>query len=321
MSTTRATRTIPTFSLDAGFELERGTEAFGRALYQTLEPRLLYVHTPYRVQSGLPNYDAAAKDFSFVSLYSDNAFSGVDRVADLHQVTAGFTTRLVDAASGAEALRLGLVQRYLLRDQRVTAKADGTPDGDPLTKRLSDVLLAGSTSVLPSWTLDAAVQYSPDINRSVRSIVGASYSPGPYRTVSATYLLARGLSEQMALGWQWPVFGGRGKEGGSGCSGTWYAVGRLNYSLTDRRITDAVVGTEYDAGCWIGRIVAEQSSTGRSDATTRLLLQLELVGLSRIGANPLQVLKDNIPGYRLLRDPRGADGSPPDSGPTASPSP
>jgi len=26
------------------------------------------------------------------------------------------------------------------------------------------------------------------------------------------------------------------------------------------------------------------------------------VGLSRLGSNPLQVLKDNIPGYRLLRD-------------------
>jgi LPS-assembly protein len=66
-----------------------------------------------------------------------------------------------------------------------------------------------------------------------------------------------------------------------------------------------VLGVEYDAGCWIGRVVAERLSTGRSEATTRLLLQLELVGLSRLGSNPLQVLKDNIPGYRLLRDERG----------------
>jgi LPS-assembly protein len=28
------------------------------------------------------------------------------------------------------------------------------------------------------------------------------------------------------------------------------------------------------------------------------------VGLSRLGSNPLQVLKDNIPGYRLLREER-----------------
>jgi len=35
-------------------------------------------------------------------------------------------------------------------------------------------------------------------------------------------------------------------------------------------------------------------------------VQLELVGLSRLGANPLQTLKDNIPGYQLLRDNRSA---------------
>ena len=48
--------------------------------------------------------------------------------------------------------------------------------------------------------------------------------------------------------------------------------------------------------------MAERLSTGRAEATTRLLIQLELVGLSRLGSNPLQVLKDNVPGYRLLRD-------------------
>jgi LPS-assembly protein len=328
-------RMVPTFSLDAGIELERDTEAFGRALHQTLEPRLLYVNTPYRAQSALPNYDAVAKDFNFTSIYSDNTFSGVDRVADLDQLTAGVTTRLVDASTGAEALRLGLVQRVLFRTQRVTARADGTADGPALTQRFSDALLLGSTSVLPGWTLDAAAQYSPDINRSIRSIVGARYSPGAFRTVSATYRLTRGLSEQMELGWQWPVWGvgarfGSGSGAGPGsdadvgaapnttprlgraiasagrCQGTWYAVGRVNYSVKDRRVTDSVMGVEYDAGCWIGRFVAEQLSTGRSEATTRYMIQLELVGLSRLGSNPLKVLKDNIPGYRLLREDRNS---------------
>ena len=50
--------------------------------------------------------------------------------------------------------------------------------------------------------------------------------------------------------------------------------------------------------------MAERLSTGLSEATTRIQLQLELVGLSRLGSNPLKVLKDNIPGYRLLRDER-----------------
>lgn len=307
----RAGRVIPTLSIDAGLEFERRTVAFGRELRQTLEPRLLYVRTPFREQSQLPNYDAAAKDFNIASIYSDNQFAGVDRVNDANQLTAGVTTRFVDSATGAEALRLGLVQRVLFRSQRITAQADGTPDGPPLDQRFSDALLLGSTSVLPGWNLDGAVQYSPEIHRSVRSILGVRYSPGPFRTVSTTYRLARGLSEQMELGWQWPIYGSARREsGGSSCSGTWYSVGRMNYSMKDSRITDSVLGFEYDAGCWIGRFVAERLSTGRSEATTRFMLQLELVGLSRIGSNPLKVLKDNIPGYRLLREERrGASAS------------
>jgi LPS-assembly protein len=81
-------------------------------------------------------------------------------------------------------------------------------------------------------------------------------------------------------------------------------VGRVNYSMKDRRVTDSILGLEYDAGCWIVRVVAERLSTGTSEATTHIQLQLELVGLSRLGSNPLKVLKENIPGYRLLRDER-----------------
>jgi LPS-assembly protein len=309
-----ASRLIPTLSLDSAWVFERDTRYFNRALRQTLEPRLFYVNTPFRDQSGLPNFDAAGKDFNFDSIYTDNAFSGIDRVSDAHQLTAGVTTRLLDPATGVELMRLGLVQRFLFTDQRIT------PDGQVFTRRFSDLLLLGSTQVFPHWTLETSVQYSPDISRIVRSIASARYSPGPFRTINTTYRLTRGLSEQLELGWQWPIYGPAGGQaprpagglsvGQQTCGGSWYGVGRINYSTRDSRITDSVLGLEYDAGCWIGRVVAERLSTGRSEATTRLLLQLELVGLSRLGASPLQVLKDNIPGYRLLREPSGAGSSP-----------
>jgi LPS-assembly protein len=313
-------RVIPTLSVDSAWVLERDTSWFGHAVRQTLEPRLLYVNTPYRAQDARLAFDSAPKDFNFESIFTENPFSGVDRVADAHQLTAGVTTRFLDPQTGAETLRLGIVQRYLFRDQRITGDCVESDDPTqppvctPLTQRFSDVLLLGSTSVVPHWTLDASLQYSPDIKRAVRSIIGARYSPGPFRTVNATYRLARGQSEQLELGWQWPIYGRTPDEsssqrapreaGAKGCSGSWYSVGRINYSTRESRITDSVLGLEYDAGCWIGRVVAERLSTGRSEATTRLLLQLELVGLSRLGSNPLQVLKDNIPGYRLLREQR-----------------
>ena len=296
---TRASRTIPTFSVDAGAVFERDSHWFGKAQRQTLEPRVFYVNTPFRDQLGLPNFDSAPIDFNTVSVYSENAFSGIDRVSDGHQITAGATTRWLDADTGAETLRLGIAQRYLFRDQRVT------PDGIPLTQRLSDLLLDGSTTLVPDWRFDASVQYSAELSRPVRSVIGVRYLPAPFHALSATYRLVRGSSEQVELGWQWPVYrGDANRSGGGRCQGTLYAVGRVNYSTRDSRFTDSIAGFEYDAGCWIGRIVVERLSIGRTEATTRLLLQLELVGLSRLGSNPLQALKDNIPGYRLLREER-----------------
>jgi len=305
-----ASRVIPTFSLDSAWTLERDAQFFDRAVRQTLEPRLFYVNTPFRQQADLPNFDSSPKDFNFDSIFTENDFSGVDRVSDGNQVTAGVTTRFLDPDSGAEAMRLGIVQRYLFRPQHIT------PDATPSTRRFSDLLLFGSTNLVRDWNFDTSLQYNPDTNRSQRSVVSVRWSPGPFRTVSAAYRFTRGLTEQVELGWQWPVYGrtpvekaAAGTDAGKtlstgSCNGSLYAVGRTNYSLRDSRLIDSIIGFEYDAGCWIGRIVAERLSTGRSDASTRLLFQLELVGLSRLGSNPLQVLKDNIPGYRLLREER-----------------
>ncbi len=308
---TSASRLIHTGSVDTGLVFERDAEWFGRPYRQTLEPRLRYVNTPWRDQSLLPNFDAAATDFNVVSIYGDSAFSGIDRVSDAHQITAGATSRWLDAATGEERLRLGAVQKYLLRDQLIT------PDGVPITQRFSDVLLFGNSNVSSRWTLGGAMQYSSATSRVSRSVLSARYNVGDFRTINLSYRFVREASEQIDVGWQWPLYragggssaaprnrglGGLAGQGNRECNGTLYTVGRVNYSRRDSRVTDSVLGFEYDSGCWIGRVVVERLSTGRAEATQRLLFQLELVGLSRLGSNPLKVLKDNIPGYKLLRD-------------------
>ena len=66
---TRASRTVPTFSIDTGAVFERDSNWFGRAQLQTLEPRLFYVNTPFRDQSTLPNFDSGPIDFNTISVY------------------------------------------------------------------------------------------------------------------------------------------------------------------------------------------------------------------------------------------------------------
>jgi LPS-assembly protein len=300
-------RVIPTFSLDQGWVFERDTRLFGTALRQTLEPRLLYVNTPFRAQQNLPNFDAAAKDFNFDSIYTDNQFSGVDRVNDANQLSVGATSRWVNPVQGEEVLRLGLVQRFQFRDQLVTT------DGQPVTQRFSDLLLLGAARLNEQWWADGAVQLNAETGRSVRSVMRARYSPGPFRTVSMAYRLARGQSEQIELAWQWPLFGqterraAASSSGGNSCGGAWYSAGRVQYSLFDKRLTDSVLGVEYDAGCWLMRVGIERRSTGLAETNTRLMLQLELVGLSQLGSNALNVLRDNIPGYRRLSSDRSGN--------------
>ena len=293
---TRASRTIPTFSLDGGLRFQRELSWFDSAFTQTLEPRLHYVNTPPRGQTNLPLFDTAASDFNAVSIYADNGFTGVDRIADAHQLTTGATTRFIDGKSGIERLRFGVAQRFLFRDQQLT------PDGTPGTTRASDLLLFASGTLTPAWRMDTTVQYNQNVSSAVRTIASLRYSPGPYQTISGTYRYARSLSEQFELGYQWPLFRPKAMSSSGTCQGALYGVGRANYSLKDRRMTDAIFGLEYDAGCWVARIVNERTSTGQTETSRRTMIQLELIGLSRLGSNPLQVLKDNIPGYRLLRD-------------------
>jgi LPS-assembly protein len=300
---TTASRVVPTFSLDSGLVFERDASYFGKAFRQTLEPRAFYVNTPYRDQSYLPNYDSGASDFNFATVYTENAFVGNDRISDSNLLTLGVTTRLLDPATGAEAVRLGMAQRFRFRDQNVTL-----PGGTRVDDRLSDILVGAAVNWDPKWAFDSTVQFNPTTAESVRSTIGARYSPGNYRTLSASYSYQRDVSEQLNVGWQWPVndlWGDRGQDLGAGRGqgeGRWYTVGHLNYSLYDRKLVDGFLGFEYDAGCWLGRVVLEQLQVSTSAANQRIMFQLEFVGFTRLGVSPLRTLKDNIPGYQYLRE-------------------
>jgi LPS-assembly protein len=305
-----ASRTVPTFSLDSGLTFERNTSFFGQAFTQTLEPRLFYVNTPYRNQSVLPNYDSGLNAFNFATLFTENEFVGNDRISDSNVLTTGLTSRLLNPDTGAEALRVGVAQRVRFKDRQVRM-----PGEVPVSERLSDLLFGATVNLTPAWSLDTTVQYNPKTNISERSTVGGRYSPSNYRVVSAAYRRQRNVSEQYEVGWQWPIndlWGDKGKDLGAGRGqgpGRWYSVGRLNYSVPDKKLVDVVVGLEYDGCCWIGRVVLERTQLGTlaqvgsgSSNSTRILFQLEFVGFSRIGNNPLKTLKANIPRYQYLRE-------------------
>ncbi len=301
--TNRATDSVvPTLSVDSGLVFERDAQLWGRKLVQTLEPRAFYVYTPYRNQALLPNYDTASNDFNFASIYTDNAFVGHDKIADNNLLTLGASTRLLDADTGAQIARFGIAQRLRFDEQKVTL----LPTDSPAAAGFSDVLLGASVNVDSRWSLDSTVQYNAKTEQSVRATLGASYRPADFKVLNAAYRYQRDLSEQVDVSWQWPLTAGTKRaDGVASRSGRYYSVGRMNYSLNERRLVDAVLGVEYDAGCWLGRVVYQRVQTSASSSTDNIAFQLEFVGFTQLGVgrSPRSTFSQNIARYQNLRAP------------------
>ena len=279
-------RVLPTFTADSGLIFERGTSLFGKSYTQTLEPKLYYVYIPYRDQSRMPNFESGVQDINFATIYSENQFSGQDRINDANQITLGVNSRLINPDSGVEALRAGIAQRYYFRAPQVTL-----PGVAPNNSSRSDLLAALSGNIAPYWTGDFGWQYSTDTSQTKRMSVAARYQPEQGKVLNLSYRHQVGSFKQVDISGQWPI------------AGRWNAVGRWNYSIQDKQLVEAVGGLEYNGGCWSLRVAGHRLSTSTTTSTTGIFVELELNGATSVGSNSLEMLRRNISGYTRF-DPR-----------------
>ena len=281
---TNLSRALPTMSIDSGLVYERETQFFGDSATQTLEPRLFYVRTPFRDQSQFPNFDTAEADLSFSQLFSENRFIGHDRVSDANQLTAALVSRFIEA-SGAERVRMALGQRFYFSEQRVTL-------GAARNESRSDLLVSAQGRITKTFSAEGNLQYSASQRALSRSNFGVHWQPAPKRILNLQYRrdLLNNL-EQVDASTQWPI------------ANRWYGVSRVNYSLPDQKVVEGLLGAEYKADCWVFRMVGQRTPTATGKATSSLFFQLELNGLTRLGSNPLEALRNSIPGYQLINRP------------------
>lgn len=288
------TRTLPIFSLDSGMVFERDADLMGQTYVQTLEPRLYYLNVPYRDQNLIPNFDTAEADFNFAQMFSENHFTGSDKINDANQVTAALTTRILEPDSGMERIRAAIGQRYYFADQQVTL----TPSTPVRTTKTSDFLAAFSAQITPAWTVDTGWQYNPDSQQTQKASMGARYQPEPGKVLNMAYRFTRGDAlrgiqgvEQVDLSAQWPI------------SGKISGLARWNQSILDSTLVEGLAGIEYNGGCWALRTVIHRFATATTQSTDSIFIQLELNGVSSLGFNPLDILRQNISGYRKTNEP------------------
>jgi LPS-assembly protein len=298
---TSLSRTLPIASVDTGLYFERDARWLGNDFVQTLEPRVYYLYVPFEDQNNIPVFDSTNTDLSFSQLFQENIFTGGDRIANANQVSIAATSRLVRPSDGQELVRAVIGQRYYFTDQKVTI-----PGLPVRTESQTPLILGLGGRIAQDWSADLGLHYRFSEGQSVeRFTAAARYSPAPaavasisYRYISEQYTAGAGRINNIDFAAQWPI--GHG----------YYGVGRVSYDLDGSQIVEALAGLEYNAGCWIVRGVVQQFQTATAQQTTAFFIQLELNGVARIGSNPIELLRRNIPGYTLVNQatPTGGTG-------------
>ncbi len=161
------------------------------------------------------------------------------------------------------------------------------------------MLLTGEVKLSDYWTAAGAYQVNVNHHQTNELDLGVRWQPAPGKVLNATYSYNRAQVDptgnitqikQVDFSGQWPV-------------GNWSLIGRWNYSLVDGKTLQGVIGVEYNGGCWALRVVGQRLTTETQTTSSSVFVQFELNGLARLGTNPIDVLKRNVPGYLTGNDP------------------
>lgn len=302
-------RVLPIFSLDAGMTFERETTLFGYPSTQTLEPRLYYLYIPYQDQSDIPIFDTDVSQFGFASAFTENRYNGGwDRINNANQVTLGLTSRWFDRDTGFQRLALQVAQRIYFDTQRVTL-----PFESPRIGTRSDWIFGAEAALTNTFSTQAALQIDPYQGKTTQSYASVKWTPKRLTSLSLSYRYQRDpyadpdrtdVKQGNPLSYQL-----QGKETVS-FAGQWpftknlYGVGRVDYSLKESRVTQHILGVEYKGDCcWTGRVVLKRYAVSKEDSNSAIFFQLELAGLGSVGKDPIDLLRQNVPGYESVNTP------------------
>ena len=275
-------RSLPIGSVDSGLIFERIINTGdGSRRIQTIEPRVLYVHVPFRDQAGLPVFDTIMPDLNLVQLFRRNRFLGVDRIGDTDQVSFGVTSRILDVASGKELVTATIGQTRYLSDREVTL-----PGQSVANLESSDYIAEVRFLLYEHLNFDFGHQWGTGDSGTTQSEARLQYRPSTNKILNLSYRFRRDSLEQGDLSWSWPV------------SSKWNFVGRYNFSFRDREALEQFFGLEYESCCWGLRLVSRRHiSTRDGTRDSSFGLQLVLKGMTSVGTAADKLLERGILGY------------------------
>ena len=280
-------RSLPTFTLDSGFFFDREFSSGNlfkknKTYTQTLEPRLFYTYTPFKDQSDIPIFDTSLQNFSATNqLFSENRFTGKDRIADNNQLTFAVTSRIQDRDNGRELITASIGQVFNFTDKKVTL-----PGGTIQTGKRSDLVLELSGRLNDNFRVSSTALLSHERKRIPSYELRLNYQDDKKRIANIRFRKLDTELKQVTVSTALPI------------SNKWSMVASTSHDLDNDRNLEALVGLEYQDCCWKARIVAKRYLTSDNRTyETPVFLEFELKGLGNIGTGASSEIKDKIYGY------------------------
>jgi len=293
------TRSVPINSVDGGIFLEKDTRIGQTDYLQTLEPRLFYLYIPYRDQTDVPLFDTSALGFDQSRLFSENRFSGPDRIGDTNQITLSLSSRLIRTKDGREQLYGSIGKIFYFDDRRV-----GLTGNELNTERQSDMLAETQFKPTDRLSLRARLLWNTSDKLITERDIRLQYQAGNNRILNLSYR-DRGnrlsapatVSREIDTSLLWPL------------TPRWSMMARRYHSLSDNRTMEQMAGFEYNSCCWTMRavrranFVADTSVLSAPFGNLRYswYVQFELKGLTSLGKRIDALMEEQIFGFNAVK--------------------
>ena len=298
--------TVPVFSVDSGIFFERDLNWLN-GVTQTFEPRLMYLHSAYKDQSALPDFDTREFTPSYDLLFRDTRFVGGDRIADDKRLTAGITTRIIDSKSGQERFRASIAQSAYYADRRVMLSTTPTmQELAGISRDRSVIALELAARINNNWRFTSDLVYDDLDNHLEKTGFSARYNDRKKRIFNFSYRYTRRAAREYDGQLVDQNIKQTNISGFVPLTPTLNLVGRWNHDFTNNRELEIFAGFEYHNCCWRTSLFAYRSLRRDDDvflpedelkARNGFAFKIEFKGLGGSGNRVDTMLHNGIYGY------------------------
>lgn len=298
--------TIPVYSFDTGIFFERSLNWLD-GVTQTFEPRLMYLHSGYKDQSVLPDFDTREFTPSYDLLFRDTRFVGGDRISDDQRLTLGITTKLIDPNSGQEKFRASIAQSVYYADRKIMLST--IPTAEELAgmgRDRSAIALEVAARITNNWRFTSDLVYDDLDNHLEKTGFSARYNDRKKRIFNFTYRYTR----RAARAYDGQLIDQNIKQtnisGLVPLTANLNLVGRWNHDFTNNRELEVFAGFEYHNCCWRTSLFAYRSLRRDDEllfpeeelkARNGFAFKIEFKGLGGSGNRVDKMLNNGIYGY------------------------